>query len=403
MFGMFFELLAKVARRQSLDQAWKDPSVWELISEIYEREAPEEPFLDFFWACRFLAAPIWRLLGALHRVPAARLYHSPSTGYAGLLASVAARSAGVPFLLSEHGIYVRERIAEIHGAGWIEERKPARPELLPHESVLRSMWIEFFSLACPAVLRIRRAHYLAVFQECSPADLPTAPRRTKSSVIPNGIDLGQFEQVGRRRREWLESSGKKPTVGFLGRVVAIKDVKTLLEAAALVRKELADAEFIIAGPTAEDPEYFSECEALCNRLGLNDCVTFPGPMERGDLLSRIDVMALTSVSEGLPFVVLEAFASGVPVASTDVGACGELIRGQLDETPALGAAGTVSPVGDVQAIAEGLLSILQDRRKAEAMGRVGRARAEASYRHDDVVQRFRESLHRGYPDNGRSE
>ena len=98
-------------------------------------------------------------------------------------------------------------------------------------------------------------------------------------------------------------------------------------------------------------------------------------------------MFLTSVSEGLPFVIIESFAAGVPVVSTDVGSCRELIEGKGD---GFGVAGGVTPIGDPQAIAAALLPLLEDPQLRRSMGDAGRARVEVSYDQEDVVRRYKE-------------
>ncbi|MCB1098849.1 MAG: GT4 family glycosyltransferase PelF [Verrucomicrobiae bacterium] len=378
---------AKLARRTSIDSIWKDAAVWDLISEIYDEHAADAPFLDFFWACRFLAEPVWNLLGGLSRVPVAKLYHSPCTGYAGVIAALLARQNGAPFLLSEHGIYVRERIAEIHKVTWLQDAEFARPNLLPDDSVLRSMWIRFFTLLARYSYNVA-GHITALFTANARHQISFGAPAQKIEIIPNGIALSDFDSIVKKREIW-RSKRDRPVVGFLGRVVGIKDIKTLLQSAVFVRRLVPDVQFLIAGPTSEEPEYFKECALLSQRLGLEDVVIFAGPMDRGELLAQIDVMALTSISEGLPFVVLEAFGASIPVVSTDVGACPDLINGQPDEHPALGAAGTVTRVGDPQAMAQAMVEILVDPQKARELGSVGRARVEACYTQQAVVDRFR--------------
>ena len=357
-FSSLLAETARLARRSSLDAIWKDAAVWDLVSEIYEEHASDAPFLDFFWACRFLVEPVWNLLGTLHRVPSARLYHSPCTGYAGLIAALLARQNAVPFLLSEHGIYVRERIAEIHKATWLQDPEFARPRLLPDDSVLRTMWIRFFTLLARYAYNVA-GHITSLFSANARHQISLDAPKEKIEVIPNGVALANFKSIIAKREIW-RAKRDRPVVGFLGRVVGIKDVKTLLQSAVFVRRLVADVRYLIAGPTSEEPEYFKECQQLIHRLGLGDVVIFAGPMDRGELLAQIDIMVLTSISEGLPFVVLEAFGASIPVVSTDVGACADLINGQPDEEPALGAAGAVTRVGDPQAIAQAIVQILID-------------------------------------------
>ena len=386
-FSSLLAEAARLARRTSLDAIWKDAAVWDLVSEIYQEHASDAPFLDFFWACRFLAEPVWNLLGTLHRVHPAKLYHSPCTGYAGLIAALLACQNAVPFLLSEHGIYVRERIAEIHKAAWLQDAEFARPRLLPDDSVLRTMWIRFFTLLARYSYSVA-GHITSLFAANARHQISFGAPGEKIEVITNGIALADFKSIIAKREIW-RARRDRPVVGFLGRVVGIKDVKTLLQSAVFVRRLVPDVQYLIAGPTSEEPEYFKECQQLMHRLGLEDVVIFAGPMDRGELLAQIDIMVLTSISEGLPFVVLEAFGASIPVVSTDVGACADLINGLPNEEPALGAAGAVTRVGDPQAIAQAMVGILIDPQKARQLGATGRARVEASYTQQVVVDRFR--------------
>jgi hypothetical protein len=61
----------------------RDEEAWQLLTELNQRWSPEESFIDFFWAVRFLHLPVWTALLARDRMPAARVYHSVSTGYGG--------------------------------------------------------------------------------------------------------------------------------------------------------------------------------------------------------------------------------------------------------------------------------------------------------------------------------
>ena len=113
-------------------------------------------------------------------------------------------------------------------------------------------------------------------------------------------------------------------------------MKTLLRTARKVCDELPQARFLIAGPTEEEPEYYEQCLDLTIQLGVMTQVEFLGPAKRDDFLPTLDLMLLTSFSEGLPFVIIESLAAGVPVVSTDVGACSELLNGSPEESPAHG-------------------------------------------------------------------
>jgi glycosyltransferase involved in cell wall biosynthesis len=119
-------------------------------------------------------------------------------------------------------------------------------------------------------------------------------------------------------------------------------------------------------------------------------VEFTGRVDVKTIYPRIDVMALTSISEGLPLVILEAFAAGVPVVSSEVGACRELLEGRLPADRALGASGLVTGLADPAATARAILTLAQDGGLREEMARAARARVSAHYQEADLIRRYRE-------------
>jgi glycosyltransferase involved in cell wall biosynthesis len=197
-------------------------------------------------------------------------------------------------------------------------------------------------------------------------------------VVPNGIAVEACVPLYQQRLERRKTNPASRVVGFLGRIVPIKDVKTLLRAASRVCEALPDTQFLLAGPLEEDPDYARECTELAEQFGLKDQVHFLGLRQRDEVLPLMDVMVLTSVSEGLPFVMLEAMACGIPIVSTDVGACRELLEGQPSEAPRLGVCGFVTEVGDSDQIAQGLIAFLMSHEIQDRLAAIGRERV---YRH----------------------
>src|SRR5581483_346526 len=135
---------------------------------------------------------------------------------------------------------------------------------------------------------------------------------------------------------------RRPTVALIGRVVPIKDVKTFIRACGLLQQQIIELEALVMGPLDEDKEYAEECREYARQQGLESTITFTGKVNVLDYLGRIDVIVLTSISEGQPLVILEAGAAGIPSVATDVGACREIIMGREDEQPALGQGGVVT-------------------------------------------------------------
>ncbi len=395
VFTRLLEAAAKLGRTTTFDSFWKDPATFELVASAYHRFVPAESFLDFFWTVRFLLEPCWRLVSDLHRLPPAKVYHSLCTGYAGLAGAFAARSRSVPFLLSEHGIYVKERIADIQKSRWIYEASALRPGLFQKPSALRALWIEFFRL-------LGRYSYdsssriTSLFQKNATLQVEFGAAADRIDIIPNGVEMSKFDALRHEHARLRAEDPGRSVVGFLGRIVSIKDVKTLLKAAGLIHATRPDVQFLLAGPTDEDPAYFRECEAIVERAGLGQVVKFSGSMTLQEFLPAVDLVVLSSVSEGLPFVVLEGFAAGLPLVTTDVGACRELLEGRPGESPAHGTGGFVTPIGDAERLADAILVLVNDPALAARMGEAGRSRTTALYAQQDVVRKFKElylSLH----------
>jgi glycosyltransferase involved in cell wall biosynthesis len=378
----------KLSRDCNFEAFWKHPSIWALATEVYEQHASDEPFLNFYYAVKALCEPMGRLITACTQMPPARMYHSLCTGYSGFAAGLASSAFSSSYLLSEHGIYVRERIAELQKARWILDTPVVRPSPFRQPGLIRLLWIQFFKLL--GRFAYETSNYVtSLFQKnaLSQIEFGADPRRIE--IIPNGINVPDFYEVRGKRRAKKQLSPGRMHVGFLGRVVAIKDVKTLIKSARIVINKLPQAKFLIAGPMDEEPEYAADCQSLAEHLGLQDNITFLGSQKTMEFLPELDLMLLTSVSEGLPFVVLESFAAGVPVISTDVGACREMIEGRPEEEPNLGPGGFVVPVGNAEMLGAAMIRILTDEHLGEKMGNNGRARAETHYASQHVQNRYR--------------
>ncbi|MCK5198340.1 MAG: DUF3492 domain-containing protein, partial [Spirochaetales bacterium] len=90
---------------------------WEMLGKANVQNNPMYPFSDYFWAWRSAHNMIFTVLGA--EPPEADIYHAVSTGYAGLIALAAKIRHGKPFLLTEHGLYHKEREMELRKAQFI--------------------------------------------------------------------------------------------------------------------------------------------------------------------------------------------------------------------------------------------------------------------------------------------
>ncbi len=192
---------------------------------------------------------------------------------------------------------------------------------------------------------------------------------------------------------------------LIGRVVPIKDVKTFVRAMRIIANRMPQVEGWIAGPEDEDPEYARECHDLVESLGLADKVKFLGFQKIDELMPRIGIVVLTSISEALPLVILEGYASGIPTIATDVGSCRQLVYGLDEEDVALGAGGRVVGIADPQQFAEAAIELLQPEAWYSAQA-AGIARVEKYYTDKLMFGRYRdvyeEALNRPRRDSGAS-
>jgi glycosyltransferase involved in cell wall biosynthesis len=260
---------------------------------------------------------------------------------------------GRPAILTEHGIYTNERRIEIMMADWLYDGDEFGLQLDRQRRDLRDLWIDAF-------MSYARACYGAADRIIT---LYGGNRRVqqlhgadpgKVSIVPNGIDVKHFAALPRAR------DPGRPTVALIGRVVRIKDIKTFVRACSILQRSLPALEALVIGPDDEEPDYAAECVALADYLGLGERMRFVGRVRIADYLPRIDVVTLTSISEGQPLTLLEAGASGVPCVATDVGACREIIEGSDREEPPLGPGGAIVPLAEPGAIAAALLRLLTD-------------------------------------------
>jgi len=187
----------------------------------------------------------------------------------------------------------------------------------------------------------------------------------KIVTVHNGVDLARVrrppEAELRAVRASLQVEGR-PLVGIVGRLSAEKDHQTFLEAMRLVHRAVPSVAAIIIGKGPDERALRKATE----RLGLGRVVTFLGaPAEIMALLASLDVLVLSSRTEGLPTVLLEGQALGVPVVTTDAGGARETVRE--------GETGFIVPCGDSQQLAARMIQLLQDEPLRRRLGRNGQS------------------------------
>ncbi len=370
-------LAAQLGRAVLLDST----ESWDLLLRMYRSTHAESAFLDYFWTWRTILGGLYSIL--LAPLPPARIYHPLCTGYAGLYAARARLETGRPVLLTEHGIYTNERRIEIAMADWLYQAPLSGLNMEKAARDLKDFWVDAFTCYSRACYEAA-SKIVTLYGGNQLLQLEDGADPGKLEIIPNGVDYDLLSKAGAGRTE------HPPTVALIGRVVPIKDVKTYIRAIAILRGIVPDVRALLLGPTDEDPGYLAECQTLVNHLGLQGCFTFAGRVSIAEHLGSLDVVALTSISEAQPLVILEAGCAGVPSVATDVGACREMLYGDLREAEPLGPAGEVVPLANPTAAAQAIARLLTDRAYWESASRAVRERVRRYYNKPGLDRAYRE-------------
>jgi sugar transferase (PEP-CTERM/EpsH1 system associated) len=198
------------------------------------------------------------------------------------------------------------------------------------------------------------------------------------ATIYNGVDTGRFRfrlSQRRRIREDLGLPEPRFVIGAVGRLVAIKDYATLLRAAGELLREGHDISVLLVGG---GPERVA-LEKVAATLG--DRAVFLG--ERNDLpmlFNAMDAFAQTSISEGTSNTILEAMASGLPVAATRVGGNPELITHEMS--------GLLFPPGDLAVLAANLAQLATNPNLCQRLGEAARQRVVNEFSLDRMLTSY---------------
>jgi glycosyltransferase involved in cell wall biosynthesis len=190
--------------------------------------------------------------------------------------------------------------------------------------------------------------------------------------IPNGMDVSRFSPDGAAAD--AGPPGQAPLIGTVAALRTEKNIGRLLRACALLRRDGVSLRLAVMGDGTERPKL----EALAGELGIAEVVRFAGHMPDPAAAYRgLDIFALSSDTEQMPFSVLEAMASGLPVASTDAGDVRHMVA---EENAALVVA------QEDGALAGALRPLLQDAELRRRLGAANRAKALRDYDQETMFQ-----------------
>jgi glycosyltransferase involved in cell wall biosynthesis len=249
---------------------------------------------------------------------------------------------GAPILLTEHGIYYRERMIDLIST---EHKLLNVTIVLNFFKTIASLNYFFADKITPV------AKFNTKWERNIMPDIDTK----KIEVIYNGIDLTKFRPLGRK--------SSFPTVVMVARIDPLKDILNLIECAKFVVEQIPNVKFKVYGePYLES--YYRECLERQKELGLENTIIFEGHTDTPELAyNEGDVVVVSSISEGFPYAVIEAMACGRQVVATDVGGTSEAMNG-------IGV--VVSPRSPIE-LADKIVCLLKDPKRREKISVYGRA------------------------------
>ena len=198
-------------------------------------------------------------------------------------------------------------------------------------------------------------------------------------VIPNGVRINEWSSLPRRAaaRRRLGLPEKGLLVGMAARLAPQKGCRHFVRAARLVAHRRPDVRFALVG----EGDIGEDLVRLAADLGLGDRFRWLGHCDdMRAFYAALDVFVLSSLWEGMPYVVLEAMACGRPVCATGIPGVREVIRH--------GETGLLSPAEDDAALAENILALLDDAPRRRAMGRAARALAAEGFSSEAFLWRL---------------
>lgn len=350
----------------SLNQLLMGEDFYHAVLDAYNIQYPEIVFSDFLWTMRSMYLPLFFCLTT--EIPKADVYHAVATGYAGVLGSMGKYFYSGQLIISEHGIYTREREEELIKAEWVQK-------------VYKKIWIQQFRKMSKVAYE-RADIVTSLYQHALELQIELGCPKEKTIVTPNGINYERFKELPQcppEQKEYIH-------IGAVLRVTPIKDVKTMIQAFGYAKKREPKLKLWIMGPYNEDPDYAAECFRMVETMKIQD-VEFTGRIQVTDYLGWMDVTILTSISEGQPLTILESYAAHVPVIATDVGNCRGLIEGEEDD---FGRAGIITHIMNVGEIAEAMVYMARNPEERKAMGEAGYKRLMKRYKIEDMKQKYEE-------------
>ena len=344
-------------REHDYKRTFRSRYVWDVIRQ----ELVKDPLFQNLSVSSVveISRIVQHLLRALaYEYPEVDLCHSSAAAFCGIPAVLLKMEFGIPYLLTEHGIYFRERALDaVRGMEGVVEK---------------ILWMNLYR----AIVGLNYHYADKILPVCRfnvdwEKEFKVPPE--KIEVIYNGVDVRRFRPIQ------VSDDAEAKRVVVMARIDRLKDIMNIIDAMGYVVNEHNDAFCQIFGPI-EDEVYYEQCLNRIRELGLENYISFMGPTDIPEVeYNRAMVVAQPSLSEGFPYTIIEAMACGKPVVATDVGGVRE----------ALGECGIVVPPRSPKLLAEGIIRLLDDPELRESMGGMARVRAVKLFPHERFIEDYR--------------
>lgn len=358
-FAIALRQLFDYAQRENLSASLSSTQAVRLLSEAWRDRRPdaEQPTVQDAVTAMQLIEHSLRPLS--HPPVQADVVHVATNGLGVLPALTAKWQYGTPMIVSEHGIYLREQ--------YLNSPK------LPYRWPVKELYLGFLRHLC--TLAYREAELIVpcnLYNRRWEERLGADPSRIRT--VYNGVDPANFPMA--------DGEPTAPTISWAGRIDPIKDLETLISAFAIVHQDMPEARLRLFGspPKGREP-YLQRCRELVAELGIGEAVTFEGHLTKvREAYNAGSIVALSSVSEGFPYSLIEAMTCGRTCVATDVGGV----------TEAVGDTGLVVPPGSPERMAEACLTLLRDDELRDRYAAAARARALEYFTIDGAIGQFDE-------------
>lgn len=347
----------------------KEPLLWIVFKESlfekyvdnYNPEFGDTPkVIDITFGMRWLyhfmmpvAAPIPKEVNVAH---------STLAGFPALSSIAARYEYGIPGMVTDHGVYMRERLINVGRSDLTFFSK----KLLVDLSTLVTRAVYYSANQISPVTTANKKWELRF--EAKPENI---------KPIYNGVDTDLFKPTPKPSK-----TEGTPTVIAVAQVFPLKDIETMIRTCEIVRKSIPKVQFTVYGSLEVDKEYVKTCRKLVKELDLEGNFKFGGFHNNPSMIfNEGDISILTSISEGFPYTVIESMSCGRPVVSTDVGGIRDALEG----------CGILCKPRAPQELADGVIKLLEDNDLRIELGNKAREKVLLNFTTDKSVKNYLES------------